>query len=199
MEIPVARLEVSGIKHVTHIERTCKFSRLTIDGVYLDKIYETKGSESATDFVYTAGDNGKVPILWEAITAPNNFLKASAQWPAKVEGQDAKQQAYAFNFYLGATMPVLKIYFAEATAPDVQNPVSKPRYAVIKSYNQGDPDFKFEAGKIYRLTDVQLKDENIIGDEEGNTLFGVDVTVTEAQWTVTKQYYAPLYLLNLFG
>ena len=184
MEIPVARLEVSDIKHVTHAEGTCKFSRLTIDGVYLDKIYETKGSESATDFVYPAGDNGKVPILWEAIAAPNNFLEASAQWPAWVEGQDAKQQAYAFNFYPGATMPVLKIYFAEATASDVQNPVSKPRYAVIKSYNQ-DENFKFEAGKIYRLTDVQLKDENIIGDEEGNTLFGVDVTVTEAQWTVT--------------
>lgn len=31
---------------------------------------------------------------------------------------------------------------------------------------------------------MSLKDSNIIGDEEGNALYGVDVTVTEAQWTV---------------
>ena len=31
---------------------------------------------------------------------------------------------------------------------------------------------------------MTLKDGNIIGDEEGNNLYGVDVTVEEAQWDV---------------
>ena len=42
-----------------------------------------------------------------------------------------------------------------------------------------------------RITDVKLDDKNIIGDEEGNTLYGVDVTVKEAQWsieTITGQW-----------
>ena len=77
----------------------------------------------------------------------------------------------------------MKIYFANATASDDQNPVSEPRYAVIKSYN-GNTNFIFEKGKIYRITNVTLDDKNIIGDEEGNTLYGVDVTVEEAAWDV---------------
>lgn len=187
VKIPVARLEVSGIKHVTHPtsdEATCKYDDLTIDGIYLDKILATKGATSVTDYKYPEVVGGEgvtaipAPILWDAINTPNDFLATGAVWPADSE------QAYAFNFYPDAAhMPILKIYFATATASDQDNPVSQPRYAVIKSYN-GDTEFKFEAGKIYRITDVELSDKNIIGDEEGNNEYGVDVTVTEAQWTI---------------
>lgn len=185
VKIPVARLEVSGIKHVTHPtsdEATCKYNTLTIDGIYLDKILATKGATSVTDYKYPEVVGGEgvtaipAPILWDEIEG--NFLTPNAVWPADSE------QAYAFNFYPDAAqMPILKIYFATATASDNKNPVTQPRYAVIKSYN-GDPAFKFEAGKIYRITDVTLSDKNIIGDEEGNNQYGVDVTVTEAQWTI---------------
>ncbi len=185
VKIPVARLEVSGIKHVTHPtsdEATCKYNTLTIDGIYLDKILATKGATSVTDYKYPEVVGGEgvtaipAPILWDEIDG--NFLTPNAVWPADSE------QAYAFNFYPDAAqMPILKIYFATATASDNKNPVTQPRYAVIKSYN-GDPAFKFEAGKIYRITDVTLSDKNIIGDEEGNNQYGVDVTVTEAQWTI---------------
>lgn len=185
VKIPVARLEVSGIKHVTHPtsdEATCKYNTLTIDGIYLDKILATKGATSVTDYKYPEVVGGEgvtaipAPILWDEID--DNFLTPNAVWPADSE------QAYAFNFYPDAAqMPILKIYFATATASDNKNPVTQPRYAVIKSYN-GDPAFKFEAGKIYRITDVTLSDKNIIGDEEGNNQYGVDVTVTEAQWTI---------------
>lgn len=189
MNIPVARLEVSGIKHAGHPnsgdEETCKYQELTIDGIYLDKILATKGAASVTDYKYPEekGTEGETvipaPILWDAITTPNDFLQEGSVWPAVVE----PAQAYAFNFYPNATMPILKIYFANATAADTHNPVSEPRYAMIKSYNNNDK-FQFEAGKIYRIKDVTLLDKNIIGDEEGNTYYGVDVTVTEAQWTI---------------
>lgn len=187
VKIPVARLEVSGIKHVTHPtsdEATCKYDDLTIDGIYLDKILATKGATSVTDYKYPEVVGGEgvtaipAPILWDEIGG--DFLATGAVWPATAD----PAKAYAFNFYPNAAqMPILKIYFATATASDLDNPVSQPRYAVIKSYNR-DSAFKFEAGKIYRITDVTLSDKNIIGDEEGNNEYGVDVTVTEAQWTI---------------
>lgn len=193
MKIPVARLEVSGIKHVKTAasdsqQGTSKFSALTIDGIYLDKLYATKGAKDVTDYKYPQSSEESepvipAPVLWDAISSPdNNFLASGAVWPAN-SSSDGVKKAYAFNFYPGAKMPILKIYFATATASDDSNPVSQPRYAVIKSYNSQE-NFSFEAGKIYRITDVSLKDSNIIGDEEGNALYGVDVTVTEAQWTV---------------
>lgn len=191
MTIPVARLEVSGITHVKHPyaegegedgykEESCKYEVLTIDGIYLDKLYVTQDavkSNTVTDYHYPEAGGVPTPILWEEIPDSPSFLTEGAKWPAE-EGQ-----VYAFNFFPGKEIPILKIYFANATATDDQNPVSQPRYAVIKSYN-GDPDFQFKAGTIYRLKDVQLADKNILGDEEGNTLFGVDVTVTEASWDV---------------
>lgn len=184
MSIPVARLEVSGIKHVD--EGTCKYATLTIDGIYLDKIKETQGAASVTDYHYPAvgveGEAGYIPapILWEAIAAPNDFLAKGAVWPAAV---GEKEQAYAFNFYPNENlpMPIVKIYFEKAEGNGVA--VAQPRYAMIKTYNNQE-NFKFEAGKIYRIKDVELADKNIIGDEEGNTLWGVNVTVEEAEWTV---------------
>lgn len=184
MKIPVARLEISGIKHVTHPvegEDVCKYASLTIDGIYLDKVLATKGATSVTDYCYPAAGNIAAPILWDAISGENNFLKEGAEWPAV----ETPAKAYAYNFYPSAgEQPLVKIYFANATSIDSDNPVAQPRYAMIKTYN-GDPNFKFEAGRIYRIKNVTLLDKNIIGDEEGNTTYGVDVTVEEAQWTVT--------------
>ena len=181
MQIPVARLEVSGIKHVTHPvegdpeEASCKYETLTIDGIYLDKVKLTAAAE-ASDFAMPAGADGTpaAPILGDEITS-ESFLTGDT-WPK------TEENVYAYNFYTG-TMPILKIYFANATASDENNPVSEPRYAVIKTYN-GEENFEFKPGHIYRIKDVTLKDKNIIGDEEGNPLYGVDVTVTEAQWTI---------------
>lgn len=181
MEIPVARLEISGITHKHATEgATCKYKELSINGIYLDKVSTTLGGE-AVDYSWPAAGEVELPILKDEIEAPNNFLISGAVWPA---AKEEVKQAYAYNFYPNENQqPLVKIYFANATASDDSNPVSKPRYAVIKSYNN-EANFKFEAGKIYRITNVELDDKNIIGDEEGNTLYGVDVNVTEAQWTV---------------
>lgn len=192
MKIPVARLEVSGICHKKHAGEpgdVCEYSKLTIDGIYLDKIYATKGASVVTDYHYPKVEAAEgvtpipAPILWTEITEHNrDFMNQDVKWPA-VAGKDEPQQVYAFNFFPGA-MPILKIYFAKAESSDPTIIKSQPRYAVIKSYN-GDKSFNFEAGKIYRLTDVTLSDKNILGDEEGNNLYGVDVTVKEATWSVT--------------
>lgn len=189
LKIPVARLEISGIKHVHLAEpdKGCKYSVLTIDGIYLDKVSTTLGGE-AVDYSWPAVEGGApLPILRDEITEPgNNFMDLAKVWPSAESGK-----VYAYNFYPSESQqPLVKIYFEKAEASDAQNPVSEPRYAVIKSYN-GDSNFKFVAGKIYRITDVKLDDKNIIGDEEGNTLYGVDVTVKEAQWsieTITGQW-----------
>lgn len=182
LKIPVARLEISGIKHVHLAEpdKGCKYSALTIDGIYLDKVSTTLGGE-VVDYSWPAVEGGApLPILRDEITEPeNDFMNLDKVWPSQESGK-----VYAYNFYPSeGQQPLVKIYFENATASDTQNPVSEPRYAVIKSYN-GNPNFKFEAGRIYRITDVQLEDKNIIGDEEGNTLYGVNVTVTEAQWSI---------------
>lgn len=174
MEIPVARLEVSGITHIDNDGTTCEYKTLTIDGIYLDNILPTKGG-NLTDYFYPATEGtAPAPILWEAITS-ESFLTADAKWPS------AQGQVYAFNFYPATQVPVLKLYFANAEAKT--GTMGAPRYAMVKSYN-GDAKFNFVAGKIYRITEVNLADGNIIGDEGGNTLYGVDVTVTEAKWDV---------------
>lgn len=187
MEIPVARLEVSNIKHVDKEGATCKYSALSIDGIYLDKVLVTKGASSVTDYCYPPayGADGQTvvvpaPVLWDQIAAPNDFMDYAAKWPASA----TPEQAFAYNFYPSeGQQPILKIYFASATSSDPNNIVAQPRYAMVKTYNN-DPDFKFEAGKIYRITSVNLNDDNIIGDEEGNTLYGVNVNVEEAEWTI---------------
>ena len=55
---------------------------------------------------------------------------------------------------------------------------------MITKYKNTDGDElpAFEPGKIYRITEAVLSDQNIIGDEGGNTTFGVEVTVIEAEW-----------------
>lgn len=183
IEIPVARLEVSGIKHVDHeaAETQCVYTELTIDGIYLDKVSNTDGGDIVDYHMPAVGEEGQpgyipAPILWDAITSAS-FLDASSVWPATAD----PAQCYYYYFYPKATqMPILKIYFANAEG---ENNPSEPRYAVIKSYN-GNANYQFEKGTIYRIKDVTLKDENIIGDEEGNTTYGVDVTVVEAKWDV---------------
>lgn len=210
LAIPVARLEVSGITHVTHTNSgndVCKYASLSIDGVYMDNILPT-GSEVAsatrTDYYFPGDDEESQTasgvgdaILYEAITSAS-FLTAGAKWPSE-EGQ-----VYAFNFYAptateaanittqeqkNAINPQFKIYFKTATGTG-NNEIAAPRYAMITKYrasNSTDPNddgIVLEAGKVYRITDAVLDDENIIGTEGGNTMYGINVVVEEAVWQI---------------
>ena len=94
---------------------------------------------------------------------------------------------FTYNFFVNGTNPIFKLYFGTAVAADGADPVSQPRYAMITNYKKEDgTPVTFEAGKIYRITEAELSDKNILGDEGGNTLWGVEVTVVEAQWDIVN-------------
>lgn len=194
MAIPVARLEVSGITHVAHAgapDDVCEYTTLTIAGAYMDNLYTKGGTYSETDDKYSDatvlqdycwdedGDlgTGIDAVLKDAIpgeASARSFLTGT--WPA--EGD-----AFAYNFYAGSENPVFKIYFD--TSVGSGDPRPAPRFAMVTKYVDADGDeVTFENGKIYRITKAELADGNIIGDEGGNTLYGVVVTVTEATWSI---------------
>lgn len=201
MQIPVARLEVSGITHKAHDEgQTCMFTALTMGGVYMDNILVNGGTYANTGYAavtpsdanplvdYQFGDTedlygtGVKYILGDVVN--QDFLGSTTApiFPTQNEG---KNQAYAYNFYAAsAAQPQFKIYFSSAVGTD-DAPVSSPRYAYITKFTSEDgSDLTFENGKIYRITKAELTDDNIIGDENGNTTYGVEVTVTEAAWKI---------------
>lgn len=202
LAIPVARLEVSGIQHITtsgsHLEGDCAYKTLTIAGVYLDNVYATGNgvayadgafscaSGTPTDYSYDGVHGTGSEAIWKDAAVTTDFLSVDAVWP------ETAGQAYSYYFF-GAdgadNLPKFKIYFSESEAKDTDSPLPKPRYAMITKYketaeNGGSEITKFEPGHIYRIKSAQLSDENIIGDEGGNTLYGVEVTVEEATWTV---------------
>lgn len=226
MAIPVARLEVSGIKHKEHPQQIepgtdqCEYTTLTIKGVYMDNLYtkggayqENNSSEGSDGFYnskfadgstlqdYCWDDTVEEPndinlgtgitaILKDAITTGTslgeNFLEKGASWPKSTD-EDAAQ-VFAYNFYPASgidNMPKFKIYFDTSVSSDPANPKPAPRFAMITKYKKDGRDLNaFEPGKIYRITNAELVDGNIIGDESGNTLYGVEVTVKEAEWSV---------------
>lgn len=143
---------------------------------------------------------GEDAILKDEITAGDaegeNFLQAGVTWPKPVqegESAESKAQVFAYNFYPASNvaeddnnLPKFKIYFDSSESKDLNKPLPAPRYAMITKYWNSDHTAEikaFEPGKIYRITSAELKDGNIIGDEGGNTLYGVEVTVKEAVWT----------------
>lgn len=198
LSIPVARLEVSGIVHADG-EGTCAYQTLTIAGVYLDNLYATGNGVvysggtfpavsgiAPTDYRYGGEGTGTgIDAILKDIADPTDFLAADGVWPA--DGN-----AYCYNFF-GANgeenLPKFKIYFSDSEAKDTGSPLPAPRYAMITEYRQtpengGEKIENFVPGRIYRIKSARLSDDNIIGDESGNTLYGVVVTVEEATWTV---------------
>lgn len=190
LEIPVARIELSGLKHVDEDE-TCKFASLFINGVYLNNIYAKKNDETASSSyswnVNSTEESENFPILYDVIGnfgVGESFLKTDDLEPVF----PGNNQAYAYNFFAGEgkTLPELKIYFNAATASSEDNPVTAPRYAIVKSYKNSDgPITEFLPGVIYRITNAELDDKYIGPNENGDTVYGVEVTVEEARWSVT--------------
>ena len=187
--IPVARLELQGVKHVDE-DDNCKFATLKINGVYLNNIYVTKDAATATDtYSWNASsveEEGNFPILYDVVGEFGvgvDFLTDSPAFPTETG------KAFAYNFFAGAgkEVPELKIYFNEATPSSADDPVTQPRYAIVTSYKDADnqPIQNFTPGTIYRITNVELDDKYIGPNETGETVYGVEVTVEEATWTVT--------------
>lgn len=63
LKIPVARLEVSNIKHKKEVESVkCEYATLTIDGVYMDNIRPT-GTGDLTDYKFLVTMGEQLPEL----------------------------------------------------------------------------------------------------------------------------------------
>lgn len=195
LAIPVARLEVDGIVHVD--EGECEYETLNIGGVYLDNVYATGNNVeytegtgfscvsgiNPTDYAYEDGKGTGFPAIWKDAAVTTDFKTASVSWP------ETDKQAYSYYFFgaQGAdNLPKFKIYFSDSEAVDDSHPLPAPRFAMIKEYQngQGEKIENFLPGHIYRITEAKIKDGNIYGDEGGENLYGVTVTVTEATWNV---------------
>ena len=187
LQIPVARLELKGVKHADE-DGSCKFAALTINGVYLNNIYATKDAAAATD-TYSWNEKSteggaNFPILYDVVGdfGTGVDFKGGTEFPTE------SGKAFAYNFFAGTgkELPELKIYFNSATASSADDPVTQPRYAIVKSYKKDNqPITEFTPGTIYRITNVELDDKYIGPNESGETVYGVEVTVEEATWSVT--------------
>lgn len=191
MHIPLARLEVSNITHVTHTgngDDNCMFTKLIANGAYLDGYTPQGGTYTATGF--TAGGTAN-DYSFDGMNGTGG--QSDLRDDIGTEGKGLSFMAgetlagpFTYNFYANGQNPTFKLYFGTAEGTNVIS----PRYAMITKYKKWNAetsqfdDVTFENGKIYRITSAELKDANIIGDEGGNTLYGVEVTVVEATWTL---------------
>lgn len=168
-QIPVGRIEVSGIKHKAHEGgKECIYSKLQIEGLYFDNAATTLNTPADVTFETATEDLNKATFTGDFLTVPS--------FPT-----DSK--VAAFNFFPSTAMPVLKLVFTGTTKDGKL--VDAKRYAVVKAYKQdGTPLTAFEAGKVYRITDVTIADDDFTGDESGNTTVAVEVTVAVEQWTM---------------
>lgn len=184
MAIPVARLEVSNITHVKHAgtdEDQCIYTELKADGAYLDG-YTTQGSEyKGTSFPNSVGIAGDFSFDGIHGTGAKSGLIDELEEPLSFMAEQTLDGPFTYNFYANGTNPVFKLYFGTAKGTNI----IEPRYAMVTKYKDADGhEVTFQNGHIYRILSATLYDKNIIGDEGGNTLFGVEVTVEEATWTL---------------
>lgn len=185
MAIPVARLEVSNITHVKHAgteEDQCIYTELKADGAYLDG-YTTQGSEyKGTSFPNSVGIAEDFSFDGIHGTGDKSGLIDELEEPLSFMAEQTLAGPFTYNFYANGTNPVFKLYFGTAKGTNI----IEPRYAMVTKYVDATTKepVTFVNGHIYRILSATLYDKNIIGDEGGNTLFGVEVTVEEATWTL---------------
>lgn len=195
MAIPMARLEIGKISYQAPTEGESIYESLIYTGCYLDH-YATNG---AAYKIPQATENDGVPYF-PSVTVPDD----ANYWfedNAGAAGQNVADLKYAassnhnfitteiseagsFNFFAGATNPQFKLYFKTATFKPGVTGMQTPRYAIIKKYLKDGQPIDLKNGHIYQITNVQLESDNIIPNEEGEDIYGVVVTVTEAVWTV---------------
>lgn len=191
MRIPLARLEVSDITHFTHTgtdDDVCKFTKLIANGAYLDGYTPQGGTYEATGFT-AGGTANDYSFDGEHGTGNQSDLRDDIGTEGKglsFMAGETLAGPFTYNFYANGKNPTFKLYFGTAEGTNVIS----PRYAMITKYKKWNAETSkyeevtFENGKIYRILSANLTDANIIGDEGGNTLYGVEVTVVEATWSL---------------
>lgn len=188
MAIPLARLEVGKISFVAPEEGSI-YSSIIYSGCYMNGYATNGGAYSEDDAVFSSVAPGSFSMRFEQGTETGvtiSDLKYAADnshefISTPINGNEG--DCNAFNFYASSTNPHFTLYFQ--TGSVVDNSRKFPRYAYIKNYYEEGTEtpITLQNGHIYQIKDVILSDDNILGDPD-NALYGVDVTVTEATWTV---------------
>lgn len=184
MEIPVARIEFA----VNYDFTSSKFTNLDFQGVYLDNVKATPTTSLGANCDYRHAEDVNSADYNTTATGSEAILKDYKD--LAIEGNSGTlpdgSKVYAYNVYPG-TLPQIKLFFngAESTSEYVFPYL----YAVVKSYkNSSDEQItEFEAGKIYRVTTLNLTEANLANKEDGtdgNVEYGIEVTVQEAKWDV---------------
>ena len=184
MAIPMARLEVGSI---TLDGAQNVYATLIYTGSYLDK-YSTNGG-TYENGAFTAVTSGFNNYWFEANAGATGQTESALKYAADPNHDFVTTpiaEGGLFNFYAGTENPQFKLYFKDGTMKDAdQTNIKFPRYAMITKYNTAtETDITLQNGHIYQITGVTLDPDNLIPDEEGNTMYGVTVTVEEAEWTV---------------
>ena len=186
LEIPVARLEVSGITHVDHSGAACKFKDLKITGVYMDNIRMTS-DDACGNYRFpgdaTGGSETDSPLS-EAIDPAESFV-AGTYWPHDVAS--VTTPVFGYNFYSTEAgkieeNPSFKIRFTYSD--ETGTVTNQTRYAYITKYLKGGEEIALQNGHIYKIESAEITDDNLVPGEDGEDLYAVTVTVVEATWTV---------------
>lgn len=195
-KIPVARMEVGGVKF--HTEGT-KMSNIKLAGIFLD----AAAVAPKTPVKYEVASTGAVSYSKVAADEENHvdyadFKKNKGilaidivddQTPAFKDGGvypvASSNKVYAFNFFgQETTLPILKFYFTdcEMTAGTCE----KIQYASVDKYKiaGGAEITSFEPGKIYRIKSIEIADGNLHSSIDDSKEYAIVATVEIADWTI---------------
>lgn len=171
----VARVEFSGISHSTkeHGELGCYFSQINWNGVFLNNYYNASDAESVTKHSAWSAD---LPL---SAKIEGSFL---APW--------SSSDTYAWNIFPG--LPSLTFSFKDIKLAEgiIGGDVFEGGngYATVTGYktNDGTPITEFEAGKIYKITNIEIEDSYIGGTVDPNKPVNVKAVVTVENWGIVN-------------
>lgn len=208
-----ARMEISGLKFAPN--QTSAFSSLTLEGVFLNDYYNNGAftADGSAEKVTATGEKvmTDTPDLSESATTPETALGETfklADWFATNPGSDetglsfydgsqtptlpSGSDVWAYNFFVDKdnaahslprfTVVVNPTYAGESAG------YGAPLYAVISQYkdSQNTPITKFEAGKIYKITSLNLPEDVLTPDINGNQTIAITATVTVEDWVIEQ-------------
>lgn len=169
----IARVEFSNISHGQdqHENLGCYFSTINWNGIFLNNIKESSNGSEQT---YTSWDDVNVVLKK---TIEGSFLN----W--------ASTTTYAWNIFPGT--PTLTFSFKDITLANGVSGntfVDGNGYAAVTGYKttDGTPITSFEAGKIYRITGIEIEDSYIGGTVDPTKPVNVQAVVTITDWSVVS-------------
>lgn len=171
VRIPVARLEMGGIKHVVG-EGGPLFNNLTFLSVEVRNA-TVAGEYSVGNSVFEAvGEN--VQNLTDEVN--EDFLTEGVVFPTT--------GCYVYNFFVSADkQPEVAFNFSTLNGGETVK-----LYAVVDHFVDGDGSeiANFEAGKIYQIKKIEIEDSDLSTDPSGEDAISVTVTVEVKEWEIVS-------------